>query len=119
MKDHFPKPLLGKFLGNDEWELTAEFEYISDKYGKTIVPIGFVTNAASIPSWAQVIIGSPWSGRYAEAAVIHDWNYNKMKYKRRNCDLEFLIAMKICKVPAWKRYVMYLALRIGGWWFWN
>ena len=119
MKDYFPKPLLGEFIGKDQWRLTAEFWYDSDKYGVVKIPIDFVVNGASIPRWAQFIIGSPWGGRYAEPSAYHDWAYSQNLYSRRECDKEFLIAMYHHKVPTWKCNIMYLALRIGGWWSWK
>lgn len=54
---YFPKLLRGKYVGNGQWMLTRPFYYIPDT-GKDIeVPIGFISDGASIPKFAYSIIG--------------------------------------------------------------
>lgn len=115
----FPKSLIGKFIGKAKWELTAPFEYHSLKGDIIKVPVGFVTDGASIPKFAYSLIGSHWSGEYARACVPHDWCYFKQLYSRKKCDKLFLEAMLILKVPFWKRWIMYYAVRLVGWIRWN
>ena len=110
---HFPFPLLGEYLGRNRWQLIAPFEYRSKIYGNFIVPTGFIVDGASIPRAVQPIIGSPWSGKYGRPSVLHDWLYH-IKHPRKESDLIFLQAMRICKVPYWKRKAMYIALRGFG-----
>lgn len=43
------------------------------EYGNIVVPEGFITDFASIPRFLWSIY--PPTGRYQEAAVIHDWLY--------------------------------------------
>lgn len=116
----FPNKFRGeKTPGKNEWTLTRPFTYISKKFGKIVVPIGFVTDGASIPKFLWSIVGSPWSGGYADGAVIHDWIYHKNLFKRKECDQIFNEANKFLKVPAWKRFVIYQALRIFGGFAWK
>lgn len=41
------------------------------------VPNGFISDGASIPKFLWSIVGSPWSGKYTQAAVLHDWLYRR------------------------------------------
>lgn len=88
-------------------------------YNRTmfIVPRGFVTDFASVPRGLWNIF--PPFGRYSKAAVLHDWLYQTGKVARGEADRIFLECMKELGVPAWKRWAMYLGLRVGGWAAWN
>jgi len=109
----FPLPLIGRFVGKGEWEMLKPFQYNSKKYGVIKIPVGFLVNGASFPKAVYSIMGSPWGGKFAKPSVIHDFLYFK-KTNRKRSDLVFLEGMKVCKVPYWKRKVMYYALRLFG-----
>jgi Protein of unknown function (DUF1353) len=36
------------------------------------VPVGAITNGATIPSALWSVVGGPWEGKYRDAAVVHD-----------------------------------------------
>ena len=116
---YFPKELKGKFVGAGQWELTAPFEYHSDIGSIIEIPIGFVTDGASIPKIFRPVIGSPWGGLYVKATLPHDWLYYKKTFTRRKTDAIFLEAMKVLGVPFWKRRIMWLAVRLGAWISWD
>ena len=86
-------------------------------YPKTLdvflVPRGYVTDFASIPSAAQLII-NPF-GDHVEASVIHDWLYAVGESQSRiEADQIFRFAMKEQGVNLLKRNIMYRAVRLGG-----
>ncbi|HAT1685296.1 TPA: DUF1353 domain-containing protein, partial [Klebsiella oxytoca] len=56
----------------------------------------------------------PPDGRYAKAAIIHDWMYDNALRTKKEADLIFLDGMTVLGVPKWKRRVMYLAVRVFG-----
>ncbi len=114
----FPKPLDAKFLGDNQWNLNEPFEYINPPI-EIIVPAGFTTDGASIPRIVWTIIGSPWSGRYARASVVHDYLYQTMQFTRYQTDLIFYQAMGILGVPRWKRSLMHFSVRSVAWLCWN
>lgn len=98
--------------------LVEPLSFKSEHFGQVfVVPARFVTDYASIPRLAQLII--PKLGRHRKAAVLHDCLYNKnTEYKnltRKQCDVIFLEAMKSSGVSLWKRWSMYQAVRVGGW----
>ncbi len=115
----FPLPLKAEYIGAGQWKLIVPFEYHCEKYGIIKVPINFVSDGASIPSFAWGMIGSPWTGKYVEATIPHDFCYSKNLYSRKKCDLIFYEAMQVLKVPFWKRWTMYHSVRTFGWVPWN
>lgn len=77
------------------------------------VPEGTETDFASIPRLAWTWIGHP-AGRYAQAAVLHDCLYRSGLVTRRKADELFREAMGVLGVPAWQRWAMWAAVRVGG-----
>lgn len=99
-----------------------------DKNDVTVtVPVGFVTDLASIPRPVWVLI-SPWD--VARSAVVHDLLYRKlreMKDKlspgdksaiRAVSDIVFLEGMKASEpsVPTWKIQACYQSVKVFGRW---
>lgn len=109
-----------------------------DPAGKTFAQIvilqalgrAFVTDLGSIPSVAWSLGLSP-SGAAAKAFVIHDRLYSArgvavgvrrlvngdrlaVNYTRKQSDDILMEAMKVCGVAAWKRGVIWAAVRVGG-----
>ena len=102
------------------WKVERGFRYYigeegSDNY--VDVPAGFETDFASVPRIFWIIL--PPAGEYTPAAVVHDSLYNTHLMDRAKADRVFLEAMKVLKVPLWKRRIMYRAVRIGGGFVWS
>lgn len=76
------------------------------------VPQGFETDFASVPRFFWRVV-PPW-GRYSPAAVVHDYLYSTGKVSREEADRAFLTLMQRLGVPAWKRSIMYWAVRWFG-----
>jgi hypothetical protein len=114
-------PLLGLPPDYKMFEVQVDFKYyIGSKDSDEVVEIkkGTKTDGASIPKIFWSLIGGPL-GPYAPAAVVHDVLYVRGTYKRRKADKTFLEAMAVLKVRWWRRRVMHLGVRIGGWLPWN
>lgn len=116
---YFPKDLQAKFVGRGRWRLIRGFEYNPDEGKKIEVPIGFVSDGASIPRIAYSLIGGRWTGKYVKAALIHDWLYFSQTTEQKFADKVFIVAMRVMGVSWWRRVVMYRAVRIFGWIPWN
>ncbi|EGV8341913.1 DUF1353 domain-containing protein, partial [Salmonella enterica] len=56
----------------------------------------------------------PPDGKYAKAAIIHDWMYDNALRTKKEADLIFLDGMTVLGVPQWKRTIMYWAVRLFG-----
>ena len=102
------------------WIVLSDFGYEVGELGSgdiITVAIGFHTDFASIPRLLWVFL--PRWGTYGNAAVIHDWLYWKQSRSRREADDIMLEAMDVSSVAAWKKYTIYWAVRLFGWWAWN
>ena len=99
-----------------KWKLLEEFDYYLGNLGSGMyirVPAGFITDFASVPRLFWGIL-PPW-GRYGKPAVLHDYLYQSQKFMRVLCDAIFYEAMCVLGVKWWKRWLLYLGVRIGGW----
>lgn len=121
----FSRPLTVTKIDNDLWVVEIPFSYESDlpkpeSHYETIsvdVPDGTLTDFASVPSLFQWII--PKDGAWTQAAVLHDFLYKSHIFTRKLSDEIFLEAMRVLKVPKWKREAMFWAVRIFGTPSWN
>jgi len=98
------------------WKTQSELVYFvgcEDSDWKIVVPIGFVTDLASIPWPISSLL--PKSGRYNSASVLHDFICREGVYDRKMCDYIMLEAMEVLKVSWIKRHAIYRGLRMFGW----
>ena len=114
----FPQPLCGDWVGPGLFRLSATFLYRNGSIAVD-VPAGFVSDGASIPKIAWSIVGGPWTGKYRNAAVVHDYLYSVQTFTRRITDREFLRGMKGLGVSWWKRRLMHRCVRLVAWIPWR
>jgi len=99
--------------GRGAWRVTLPLVYESDIAGTIAVPAGFVTDFASVP---RIPVAYWLAGDTAHApAVIHDFLYSTGETSRATADAVLCEAMAVSGVPAWRRWPMYLAVRLFGW----
>jgi hypothetical protein len=110
-EEHFPLPLIVKFLDGRMWELVENFEYHRECGEIITIPAGFKFDFASIPRIFWGWIGSP-TGEYGPAALVHDFLLSDESYPKSKADKIFLEVMEVLKVNFIKRHVMYYAVRI-------
>lgn len=80
--------------------------------GIIAVPVGFITDFASVP---RIPLVYALTGNTSHrAAVVHDYLYHKGEIPRETADKVFLEAMKYRNVPFWRRQAMYWAVRLCG-----
>jgi hypothetical protein len=105
--------------GRCQWRLLSQLTYDvgADGSGETIrVPADATTDLASIPRvfWSLLPPDGPW----LKAAVVHDRLYRTQglrgRYDRAQSDGILREAMGVVGVPAWKRQVIWAAVRVGG-----
>lgn len=84
---------------------------------RVVVPRGFQTDFATVPRWATLFMQS--TGKHSRAAVLHDFLYDRGIGTRAVADKVFRLQAKIDGVPTFRRWVMWLAVRIGGGRFWR
>lgn len=96
---------------------TLEYRVGSEDSPEVIcVPVGFETDFASIPWGLRDLF--PALGPWARPAIIHDYLYATRgqagRYSRAAADRIFAEAMAVVGVPAWRRTIMFWAVRMGG-----
>jgi len=75
---------------------------------------GLEFDGASIPVWAWVLIGSPFTGKYRKAAVIHDTLCFVRVLPSKETHWIFREGLRALGVGRFRARAMYLALLIGG-----
>lgn len=82
------------------------------------VPKGFVTDLASVPRFLWWFI--PPFGTHASASVLHDYLYRSGNYTdRKEADAIFHEAMIVSDTPRVRARLMWLAVRVFGWFAWR
>ncbi len=95
-----------------------DFCYESDLAKATIVvPVGFYTDFASVPRIG--IVYAMLGGTAHQPAVVHDWLYYSALVSRAVADKVLLEAMVVIGIPFWRRWPIYVGVRVGGWHAWN
>ncbi|PUA19564.1 DUF1353 domain-containing protein [Glaciimonas sp. PCH181] len=95
------------------WVLTAPLFYQSDVAKQTfIVPRGFKTDLASVPRLPVVFLLAGATSN--EAAALHDFLYSTHPVTRSVADAVLKEASAVTGVPVWRRWLMYIGVRIGG-----
>ena len=80
-------------------------------------PAGVVIDGASIPRALWTVVGSPYTGDYRRASVVHDVACVAAggdKDKRRAADRMFFHACRAGGCSIWQSIVLYLGVRIGA-----
>ena len=70
-------------LDSRTWQTSKIMIYVLDDdvaswahFDEVVVPVGFKTDGASIPRGFWWLIGSPFTGKYLRAALVHDYLYS-------------------------------------------
>jgi hypothetical protein len=119
---HIPEP--PKIVAFADWDYyyTADGQIIwepnkGQNYRAVGVPVGFVSDLASVPRMFWSLL--PRQGRYAYAAMIHDYLYWDQTRSRDEADAIFKIAMEDSEVDALKIEAMYRAVAMAGESYWK
>ena len=118
-KDFKGAPLFFIFVDMDFFALLSPVGWTPKAYKRKAitVPRGFVTDFASVPRLFWSIF--PPIGRYGYAALFHDYVYWQQIGTRNEADLVFRDTMDELEVPAWKRAVLFWAVRLFGFIAWR
>jgi hypothetical protein len=95
-------------------EVLERYSY-TDGIGHTLTADpGFKTDGASIPRALWTIVGSPFTGKYIGAAVVHDVGCDTHKYSWEVTHRMFYTAMLELGVSEDYAKLLYWGVRIGG-----
>ena len=79
-----------------------------------VVPVGYVTDGASIPRFAWSVIGHPFEGRFVRPAMIHDIRCEFKVGTWQDTHSQFLETLKAEGVGRVRREAMYRAVWLFG-----
>lgn len=113
----FLKPLDLRAYRPGEWVVLSVLIYVALNALRYTVPRGFITDLASIPRLLRGLYSQ--TGLSRRAAVLHDYLYCLQCTTRAEADALFLEALAAEGVGWFTRYSMFLAVRSGGWVYWN
>ena len=94
--------------------LVYDFSYIDPKGIGWQAKAGLKTDGASVPPWAQQIIGGPWEAQFVRAAVIHDHYCIRTVRTRTSTHRMFYDALIESGVTKVKALAMYYAVMVGS-----
>ncbi len=98
-------------------ELKESFSFTDEKGITWSVPSGTKVDGASIPSVFWSLIGAPFTGKYREASVIHDYYCDTKSRHWKAVHKVFLNGMLARGVDEYQAKLMYLAVyRFGPRW---
>lgn len=78
------------------------------------IPQGFMFDGASIPKFAWSIIGSPFTGKYYNAGLMHDYFYRTGIVTKKEADELFYVKMRQDGVGYIKANLMFAAVKMFG-----
>jgi hypothetical protein len=97
-----------------QMEVLADFAYVDTGGLKWPVPKGAKVDGASIPRFLWPVIGAPWSGKYRDASVIHDWYCDRRNRPWEDVHRMFYEAMLTSGVSGAQARTMFLAVYYAG-----
>lgn len=109
----FTKPLTVTQLPDGRWITDRQFTYcvgLEQSDDKIIVPKGSSSDFFSIPWGFRWLL--PKSQKGNQAAVLHDYLCTNPDRTQKKIDLIFLESMGVLKVLAWKKHIMFQAVRV-------
>ena len=100
-----------------DMELLKKFSFTDPDAREWVAPAGAVIDGASIPRALWAVVGSPYTGDYRRASVVHDVacvEAGDDAKKRREADRMFFHACRAGGCSIWQSTVLYLGVRIGA-----
>ena len=94
--------------------LASDFGYVDTKGVGWQANAGDPTDGATIPEWAQPLVGASFDKSFVKAAAIHDHYVNNHVRTWQQTHLMFYDALIDSGVPAHKAHIMYFAVLAGG-----
>jgi hypothetical protein len=100
-----------------DMELLEDFSYTDPDQRLWLAPQGRTVNGASIPEALWTLVGSPYTGDYRNASIVHDIACEdaNTKAKRKAADRMYYFACRCGGCSKRQAIVQYIGVRIGAW----
>jgi hypothetical protein len=117
----------GSFSGNPKTEWLCEqgedrnmclletLCYVDPQGRRWEAPKGAITNGASIPRTLWSSLGSPYTGNYRRASIIHDIAIRSRSILRSDADTMFYFACLAGGCMLMEAKLLYAGVRVGTW----
>lgn len=110
---NYKEPVV-RFIPNNKWWSLSEWEVMEPFTGLCgiTVPVGFVSDGASIPWLFRLVFSS--TGKYFGAAIIHDYLLEKHRsyfYANEKFERELMLRGDI---PKWRIAVLVASVKLYG-----
>jgi Protein of unknown function (DUF1353) len=114
---------LGQYTGNlilkplsdgGLMQVVEPFGFLDSKRESWLVPVGAKVDGASIPRALWSLIGSPWTGKYRDASVVHDYYCDVRTRPWKEVHRVFFEAMRVSDVCEQQAKLMYAAVFFAG-----
>ncbi|MGE3843254.1 MAG: DUF1353 domain-containing protein [Vicinamibacterales bacterium] len=100
-----------------EMRVIERFAFTDPKDRVWEAPADAIVNGASIPRALWSVVGSPYTGDYRRASIVHDVacrEAGENRTKRRAADRMFFHACRAGGCSTWQAVVLYLGVRLGA-----
>lgn len=97
-----------------KWKTVAPLVWCDPTFGRLEVPVGFITDLASVPGIARAFPDFDPTGLSRRPAVVHDWLYTTKPIPRHQADLFLCEALKAEGLPVGIADAYYGAVRLFG-----
>ena len=95
--------------------LIEDFWYLDPNGRKWPAPKGSIINGASIPAPLWSTVGSPYTGDYRRASIVHDVACKDQTVNRKEADVMFYNACLAGGCSLAQAKLLYTGVRIGAW----
>jgi hypothetical protein len=101
--------------GDRDMQVIEDFWYLDQAERRWDVAAGTVVNGASIPRTLWSSVGSPYTGSYRRAALVHDAAVGREGVLRSEADAMFYYACLAGGCSLLQAKLLYAGVRIGAW----
>lgn len=104
--------------GDDrDMKLLEQFSYTDPNGRNWVAPVGSIINGASIPQPLWTAVGSPYTGDYRRASIVHDVACDNVRtaQERKDADEMFYYACLDGGCSHAQANILYVGVRIGAW----
>lgn len=111
-----PKTMWLADRGDDrDMQVIEDFWFLDQSGRRWDVPAGTVINGASIPRTLWSSVGSPYTGNYRRAALVHDAAVGREGVLRADADAMFYFACLAGGCSQLQAKMLYAGVRLGAW----
>lgn len=115
----FKNDLIVQATAPYKWKLFTSLEYLSNDGFLIIVPVGFISDLASIPRILHFLPHLDPNGRSRRAAVLHDYLYFTKQFNLKYSDQILKEALKKEGMNKFTANIYYYAVRLFGRFYWK